>query len=218
MTELTVGLLPCGCPHTQHAQKRIVLTGGPGGGKTAVLSMMHHALCKHVAILPEAASIVFGGGFPRHDTDAGRRAAQRAIYRIQREVEALVEEEQRAAIALCDRGTVDGLAYWPGTSDSYWTALSTTHEQELARYTAVIHLETPGLAHGYNHSNRLRVESAEEAIAIDRRIADAWKLHPKRFVVASAAEFVEKAARAVDFVRAELPTCCQRHSLSPVTP
>jgi hypothetical protein len=152
------------------------------------------------------------------DTEAGRRAAQRAIYRIQREVEVLVEEEQQAAIALCDRGTVDGLAYWPGTPESYWSSLSTTYEQELGRYAAVIHLETPGMAQGYNHSNQLRVESAEQAIAIDRRIADAWKLHPRRFVVASAADFVEKAARAVEFVRAELPSCCQRHSLVPVTP
>ena len=218
MTELTVGLLPCGCPQTQHAQKRIVLTGGPGAGKTAVLAMMRHALCKHVALLPEAASIVFGGGFPRHDTEAGRRAAQRAIYRIQREVEALVEEEREAAVALCDRGTIDGLAYWPGTPESYWSSLSTTHEQELERYAAVIHLETPGLAHGYNHSNQLRVESAEQAIAIDRRIADAWKRHPRRSVVASTADFVEKAARAVEYVRVELPTCCQRHSLVPAPP
>jgi predicted ATPase len=216
MTEFTVGVLNCGCRHTEHVPKRVVLTGGPGAGKTAVLQMMQHALCKHVALLPEAASIVFGGGFPRHDTDAGRRAAQRAIYRIQREVEALVEEEQQVAIALCDRGTVDGLAYWPGAPGSYWKALSTTHEQELARYAAVIHLETPGLAHGYNRSNLLRIESAEEAIAIDARIAEAWSLHPRRFVVASTATFVEKAARAVDFIRAELPACCQKHSFVPV--
>lgn len=215
MAMLTVGSLPCGCVREQHPPRRIVLTGGPGAGKTAVLAMARHALCEHVAILPEAASIVFGGGFPRHPSEAGLRAAQRAIFRIQREVEALVDEEQRVAIALCDRGTVDGLAYWPGTPESYWSSVGTTHEQELARYAAVIHLETPTAASGYNRANVLRMESAEEASVIDRRIAAAWQAHPKRFVVPSTSNFVEKAARALDLVHAELPACCKAHRLVP---
>lgn len=215
MALLTVGSLLCGCVREQHPPRRVVVTGGPGAGKTAVLEMARHALCEHVAILPEAASIVFGGGFPRHPSEAGRRAAQRAIFRIQREVETLVDEEQRVAIALCDRGTIDGLAYWPGTRESYWTALGTTHEQELDRYAAVIHLESPGLAQGYNHANLLRVESADEAVAIDARIADAWRAHPHRFVVPSTSSFVEKAAKALELIRAELPPCCQTHRLVP---
>jgi predicted ATPase len=199
----------------QHALRRVVLTGGPGAGKTAVLEMARHALCEHVAILPEAAGIVFGGGFPRHQSEPGRRAAQRAIFRIQREVETLVDEEQRVAIALCDRGTVDGLAYWPGTPESYWTALATTHTQEIGRYAAVIHLESPMLTQGYNHTNLLRIESADEAVAIDARIADAWSGHPRRFVVPSAASFVEKAAKALELIHAELPPCCKAHRLVP---
>lgn len=215
MAELTVGALLCGCVRTQHPPRRVVLTGGPGAGKTAILEMARHALCQHVALLPEAASIVFGGGFPRHQSKAGRCAAQRAIFRIQREVETLVDEEQRVAIALCDRGTVDGLAYWPGGREEYWAALGTTHEQEIGRYAAVIHLETPGLAQGYNYSNLLRVETADEAVAIDARIAEAWKSHPRRFIVPSTSNFVEKAAQALELMRAELPPCCQSHRLIP---
>ena len=64
-------------------KRKIVLTGGPGGGKTAVLDMLRHELCEHVAILPEAAGIVFGGGFPRNHKADVRRAAQRAIYHVQ---------------------------------------------------------------------------------------------------------------------------------------
>lgn len=215
MAVLTVGSLACGCARTHEPPRRVVLTGGPGAGKTAVLEMARHALCEHVAILPEAAGIVFGGGFPRHQSEAGRRAAQRAIFRIQREVESLVDEEQRVAIALCDRGTVDGLAYWPGTPESYWTALGTTHTQEVNRYAAVIHLESPMLSQGYNHANLLRIESADEAVAIDARIAEAWKMHPRRFVVPSVSSFVEKAAEALELIRTELPSCCQKHQLVP---
>jgi hypothetical protein len=172
-----------------------------------------HAGGRGVAILPEAASIVFGGGFPRHATDPGRRAAQRAIYRIQREVETLIDEERRVGVALCDRGTIDGVAYWPGSPDSYWKDLGTTQLEELARYAAVIHLEPPSRLGGYDHSNTLRVESAEEAQTIDARITEAWRPHPRRFVVASASSFPEKATRALELIHAELPPCCQSHRL-----
>ena len=96
-----------GCECTEpHVQRRIVLTGGPGAGKTAVLELMRKTLCKHVKVLPEAAGIVFGGGFPRGDALELRRAGQRAIFYIQRELEAAMMPEN-VSIALCDRGTVD---------------------------------------------------------------------------------------------------------------
>ncbi len=61
---------PCDCEE-RHAYRRIVLTGGPGAGKTAVLEIIRHHFCPHVHILPESAGIVFGGGFPRnHDVEA----------------------------------------------------------------------------------------------------------------------------------------------------
>jgi predicted ATPase len=52
---------PCECRDIHHT-RRIVLTGGPGAGKTATLEMIKHAFCEHVRVLPEAATIVFGGG------------------------------------------------------------------------------------------------------------------------------------------------------------
>ena len=63
--------------------KLVVLTGGPGGGKTTVLEMARLYFCRHVTIAPEAASIVFGGGCPRSDSPPNRRAAQRAIFRAE---------------------------------------------------------------------------------------------------------------------------------------
>lgn len=56
----------CACTEL-HPPRRIVLTGGPGAGKTAVLEMMRKTLCEHVVVVPESAGIVFGGGFPRGD-------------------------------------------------------------------------------------------------------------------------------------------------------
>lgn len=199
---------PCEC-REPHAQRRVVLTGGPGAGKTAVLELIRVSFCEHVRVLPEAAGVLFGGGFPRLADDGSRRAAQRAIFYVQRELETTAASGN-AAILLCDRGTVDGAAYWPGPGD-LWSAVGTTLEEQLRRYDAVIHLRTPAAALGYNRVNPLRTESAEEAAAIDDRIRRAWERHPKRFIVESSSEFFDKAARALEILRGEMPECCRQH-------
>jgi hypothetical protein len=165
-----------------------------------------------VRIVPEAAGVVFGGGFPRTEVLAARAAAQRAIYFVQRELEVAVMAED-AAITLCDRGTVDGQAYWPGPGE-LWAAVGTSRDAELARYDAVIHLRTPAADGGYNRQNPLRVETAAQAALIDERIAHAWSGHPRRFEVASTPDFLAKAARVIELVRAELPACCRRHPIA----
>lgn len=212
MTELKVGSRSCPCSHERHEPRFVVLTGGPGAGKTAVLELARRALCRHVGVLPEAASIVFGGGFPRHSTGAGQRSAQRAIHHVQVEVERLVTDEARVGIALCDRGTLDGAAYWPTGADEgegFWSELGTTPAEQLARYATVIHLRTPLPHEGYNHDNPLRVETAEEAHRIDERIADVWHSHPRLFTIDSEPDFAVKATRALELIRAELPPCCR---------
>jgi predicted ATPase len=198
----------CDC-REPHERRRIVLTGGPGAGKTALLELVRQSFCRHVKVLPEAAGILFGGGFPRAQNIAAARAAQRAIFFVQRELEAAAEASD-AAIVLCDRGTIDGTAYWPGPAD-LWSSVGTSLEQELARYDAVIHLRTPAFDRGYNHANPLRIESAAEAIAIDERIAAAWAAHPRRFVVDSTPDFFAKARSGVGILREQLPECCRRH-------
>ena len=188
----------------------MVLTGGPGGGKTAVLEMARRYFCQHVAIAPEAASIVFGGGFPRSDLPQGRRAAQRAIFHVQNSLEAVALESRQTAVVLCDRGTLDGLAYWPGSRQSFFDEFDTTVERELSRYSAVVHVEVPALAWGYE-KNRIRRESVSQAREIDQRIARAWRGHPRVMTVTAQAGFLDKLACAIELLRGELPACCQTH-------
>jgi predicted ATPase len=188
----------------QHAPRLVVLTGGPGGGKTAVLEIVRKHFGEHVVVLPEAATIIFRGGFPRESSGAARRAAQRAIYQVEVELETMAIEEARAPVVLCDRGTIDGVAYWPDAPETFWPILGTTREAELARYATVIHLRTPPADGGYNHSNRLRFESAREAALIDERIAAAWCGHPRRFFIDSEREFMLKAAHALELIGSEI--------------
>jgi hypothetical protein len=207
-------MVACECREA-HQRRRIVLTGGPGAGKTALLELIRQSFCSHVRVLPEAAGVVYGGGFPREDDIPCRRAAQRAIYHVQRELE-VTGDSHDAAIVLCDRGTLDGLAYWPGAADDFWTSLGTSLDQELERYDAVIHLRSPTDALGYNHVNPLRIESAARAAEIDARIVEAWSGHPRRRLVEPSARFLDKAAQALEALRGELPACCRSHEVPSV--
>ena len=198
----------CTC-REPHERRHVVLTGGPGAGKTAILELIRQSFCRHVKVLPEAAGIVFGGGFPRGESLGLRQAAQRAIFYVQRELETAADSEN-PAVVLCDRGTIDGAAYWP-TQDDLWSAVGTTLEEQLKRYDAVIHLRTPAIDNGYNRTNPLRIESAADAAAIDARIAQLWEEHPRRFIVEASPDFMGKAARAIEILRAEMPECCRQH-------
>ena len=198
---------PCAC-QVEHQPRLVVVTGGPGAGKTAVLEFVRRQFCEHVVVLPEAASILFGGGFPRSSSRAARRAAQRAIFHVQRELERLTLGTSHAAVILCDRGTLDGLAYWPGDHEAFFRDLSTTSEEELACYSAVIHLRTPSLHEGYDHSNPLRIETARQAHDIDARIASAWNAHPRYSTIPSENDFFTKATLALAAIAAQVPPCC----------
>lgn len=199
----------CHCALEHSVPPQIVLTGGPGAGKTAVLELARTQLCSHVELLPEAASLLFRGGFPRREETLSKKAAQRAIFHVQDELEKIAQGLQNSALVVCDRGTLDGLAYWPGPAEEYFADLDTSLEIELARYHAVIHLRTPSKALGYNHRNPQRTETAEQAMAIDEKIAELWKLHPRRFVINNTGDFLEKAQRALSLIENFLPPCCR---------
>jgi predicted ATPase len=202
------GLASCGCGMEQHTTRFVAITGGPGAGKTAVLNVARHRFCAHVLILPEAATMLFAGGFPRVSGDEALRATQRAIFAVQREIEHVVSAEGSTTVALCDRGTLDGLAYWPGEVDDFFSAHATTRAAELARYAAVIHLRTPP-AQLYNHSNTVRLETASEAAAMDARIQQAWVGHPNVHFIDSADDFLQKTRQALAIIEQELPACCR---------
>ncbi len=188
----------------------IAVTGGPGAGKSAVIEFARRNFCHHVVELPEAASIIFGGGFGRRESLVGKRAAQRAIFYVQRELEQVVLDENEAIVALCDRGTVDGAAYWPRNNQTLWQGVNVKREEEILRYHAVIHLRPPAsFAEGYNHQNHLRTESPQEANEIDQRIEEAWSGHPNRFFIESSAHFLEKVVKTIRVIEGLLPSDCR---------
>ncbi len=185
---------------------RIVLTGGPGGGKSTAADMIGREFGDRVAVLQETATMLFRGGFPRDGVPAARRACQRAIYKTQIELEEAVAAHCPGRYLFCDRGTLDGAAYWPDGIESFLRELNTSVEREYERYHAVIFFESAasGGAEPDRSTNPYRIETTTEAAQIDARLREIWSGHPRFFVIKSNRSFFAKVAEAIHFVSERL--------------
>lgn len=180
-------------PNHTNGRCRIVLTGGPGGGKTTAADLFRREIGDRVVLVPEAATLLFSGGFPRVTEAHARRAAQSAIYHVQKNLEDVQSARYPERILLCDRGTVDGAAYWPGEPEGFFAAVGTTEAAELARYDAVIFFESAAVgASGIEGGNPVRIESIEEAVQLDHRLRAIWSKHPKFVIVRHNPSFFRK--------------------------
>src|SRR3954468_8863445 len=177
---------------------KIVITGGPGAGKTVISRHLAKHFPDRFILVPEAATQVYDAlqtRWDRLDTD-GRRDVQRRIYRLQVDQEDRIAAEHPDKTLLLDRGTIDGAAYWPDGPDEYWRDLGTTLEAQLSRYHAVIWMESCaalGLYDG-DASNFCRFEDAVGAIQSGKLLLKLWGGHPNLKHVGAFASLDDKIA------------------------
>ncbi len=172
---------------------RIVLTGGPGGGKTTAADLFRREIGNRVVIVPEAATILFQGGFPRCRKPDPRRIVQTAIFHVQRHLEDVQAALYPGRTLLCDRGTVDGAAYWPGDAGAYFKAVGTSLKEELKRYDVVIFFETAAVGgSSIEGGNPVRDESQAEAVELDAKLRALWSQHPRFIFVPHNPSFFKK--------------------------
>lgn len=180
---------------------RIVLTGGPGGGKTTAADLYRREIGDNVVIVPEAATILYLGGFPRAGEVDVRKATQRAIYNVQLNLEDAQAAHFKSRVLVCDRGTVDGAAYWPGPEEEFFEHVGTTLENELSRYDAVIFFETAAVGDiSIEGGNPARVESNAQAVIIDQKLRSLWSQHPQFVLVPHNKSFIKKVTTGLEEV------------------
>lgn len=172
---------------------RIVLTGGPGGGKTTAVDLYRREIGPSVVVVPEAATLLYSGGFPRDGVAGIRRATQKTIYHVQTNLEDAQYACYQDRILLCDRGTIDGAIYWPGEPADFFKTLHTSLENELERYDAVIFFETAAVGGmSIEGGNPIRIESNDEAVELDRQLRELWSNHPHFYFVPHNPSFIKK--------------------------
>lgn len=183
---------------SRNSPVRIVLTGGPGSGKTIIANWLASENPQQFAAVPEAATQVY----QRHDTrwdlldDAARRNIQREIFWLQRQQEDTIPGSGDNRVFLLDRGSIDGSVYWPDGPEDYWRELQTGEQAELERYDAVIWLQTCAVIGLYDGvaSNACRGEASEQAIFTGQKLARAWFRHPRLYRVDAFPTIEEKVA------------------------
>ncbi len=182
---------------------KIAITGGPSGGKTTLIEALKKELGQKCAVVPEAASILYRGGFPRYKAPKAQAHAQKAIYYTQKELEELICVVSQKSLVVCDRGSLDSVAYWPEGEGQFFTTMDTTKEEELARYDWVIHLDTASVDF-YDTSNPIRTETYQEAWELNSKIKTAWEGHPRRIVISHNEDFLSKMTTSLAVIKAIL--------------
>jgi hypothetical protein len=135
--------------------------------------------------------VIYRGGFPRSKENVHMRCQQRAIYYVQKELEEIGALEGTGRAIICDRGSLDGLAYWPGIEEDCFKAVGCSMEKEIERYDWVIHLET---ASGDSYQSSLvRLEKNDEALLVNEK--------PNRLIIPNATQFLQKADTTLKAVK-----------------
>ena len=196
--------------------RRIVLTGGPGGGKSTLMAELRaeDPQAERWLLVPEAARLLLSAGLVQ-----GSKHFQREVVRLQIALEGGVArggdrtEDGPGRTLICDRGTLDSLAYWRlgGWDDQEFVDLTRMDlEAHRARYDGVIHLQTSAIdAEGhYAHGAEAgRKESLRQATEIDRLCGQAWAGHPRYVLVENAGrDWAAKLQAAHDVLRQWMST------------
>ncbi|XP_075146739.1 TRPL translocation defect protein 14-like [Haematobia irritans] len=192
---------------------RIVLTGGPSGGKTtgqSRLSTFFENLGWKVFRVPETATVLLSGGIKFSDlTEKEIYKFQENLVRTMMQIEntyfQLGKSSTRNCLIICDRGFMDASAY---ISKDKWEKMMMTNnwhaiEMRDNRYNQVIHLVSA--AHGAEEfysidGHASRSEDVDLARHLDNKCAEAWVGHPYFDVIDNSTNFETKMNRLIETV------------------
>ncbi|KAL7540983.1 hypothetical protein ACHAXR_010537 [Thalassiosira sp. AJA248-18] len=193
---------------------KIVLTGGPCGGKTTSMARLAPYLRERgfeVITCPEAFSVLVNNGMSFDYLAAVQGmdiVVQDTVMDMQIGLEDGFERVLRArgkpAVLLCDRGLMDGSAYM---SQEAWDRLldkrdvQCVSELREGRYNAVFHLVTAaeGAEQYYTlDNNEVRTETPELARELDNMTRNAWVGHPNLKIFDNSTDFETKLQRIVE--------------------
>lgn len=197
---------------------KIVLTGGPCGGKTTAISALQEEFMEkgyHVIIVPESATILINSGIrPFGKNGLPMYDFQKYVIDLQMQLEAHAElaakEIEVPTIILCDRGILDDKAY---VSEEEFKILlrerNLSHFDVYNRYDLVMHLRTvaDGKEEFYTtDNNAARSEPPEQARERDKKTLESWYGHDNLKIIGNDTDFSTKIAKTIIEVHHMLKT------------
>lgn len=179
---------------------KIVITGGPCGGKSTALSRIKEefeAIGYKVLFVPETATELIGGGVTPWACSTNVEY-QKCQLELQLEKERVFEQAAKTmnvdrVLLVCDRGALDNKAYM--TEQEFDRILDEIGRNEVElrdSYDAVFHLTTAakGAEAFYTTANNCaRTETPEQARALDDKVISAWTGHPHFRVIGNKGDF-----------------------------
>jgi len=174
---------------TEVTPRCISVSGAPFGGKTTFLQHLIRTRKSGYVYIPEVIALMRASGQPFNGDPFG----QRIIVALKYLLEVFSLKHYPNCLILCDRGVLDGAAYWP-IKGSFESVVGKNEDHFKRYFAAVLFQGVASTSHAYKEFGD-RQESVSQARTIDQMLYQTWKDHP-RFRYIPHTTWTEKTKRA----------------------
>lgn len=195
-------------------EKKIVLTGGPGSGKTTVLNSIvniYSSLGVKVIVVGETATEIINSGIkPFGDDKIDLLDFQELVLSLQLSKEQIYDKAielyaknhpDKDILVIYDRGVIDNKAYIGDKdfNDLLNQVCPNSYSSILNKYDLVIDLV--GAKSFYTlENNKARSESADVALELGEKTLKSWVGHPKVKIVAPKEKMDDKVNEVISYI------------------
>jgi thymidylate kinase/CYTH domain-containing protein len=188
---------------------KVCLTGGPSTGKTSVINSINNYFSNlgyNVIIVPETATSFIASGIrPFGNNSINPIDFQKLVLENQIKNEEIADKAAKLlgdnSIIICDRGTLDGIAY---VTESEWNEVlnseSLVDRDLLMNYDAILYMVSkPELFTKENNASRYE-QNANEAIEKGKKVLKSYLSHDNLRVIQPREDIKDKENEVINII------------------
>jgi hypothetical protein len=196
----------------------IVLTGGPCSGKSDILKALGMHFLNDIVCMPEVSETLLSSGIvPIPNAYPGwQKDFQDMICPMQLKGEHMwmsLARSQGKSIVVCDRGALDGAAYWKGGQSKFCEDFKLGSPNDVfSRYLKVIHLRSLVVTdkdafEELRTKKSNRFETTEKTVELENTTLMAWDGHKDRPIINGEKKFTDKILAVIKHIESVLSFC-----------